>query len=89
MSNESKFNALDGSLSALEIRHNFAFKSVYPATDREGKEFVSTHHSKVTCKVDYIFYNKIENLKLIGYKRLLTSDEMEEIGPIPNEYLGT
>uniref|UniRef100_T1KI68 Endonuclease/exonuclease/phosphatase domain-containing protein n=2 Tax=Tetranychus urticae TaxID=32264 RepID=T1KI68_TETUR len=39
--------------------------------------------------VDYIFYTKSSNLKLLGYQRLLNSNQIDRIGFLPNNFLGS
>lgn len=60
--------------------HSMRFKSVYPTKDRRGHRYVSTFSS---CIVDYIFYTPCLNLE--SYRNLLTEDELNEIGPLPNQ----
>ncbi|RWS30553.1 Endonuclease/Exonuclease/phosphatase domain containing protein-like protein [Leptotrombidium deliense] len=72
-----------------KVSHNFNFRSVYPNNDFSGNKFVSTFHEEAASLVDYIFYSCSPQFKLIGYKKLLTCNQMAEIGYLPNEYLGS
>ncbi|XP_053207826.1 protein angel homolog 2-like [Panonychus citri] len=71
------------------IKHNFKFSSVYPATDVNNLPFITTHHGTGSCMVDYIFYNRSDSLELLGYTRLLNSEQMARIGCLPNLFIGS
>lgn len=59
--------------------HSLKFKSVFPTHNRTGQKYVSTFSSEI---VDYIFYTP--KLRLESYKELLTKEQLNEVGPIPN-----
>lgn len=67
------------------LSHNLKLHSVYP----NDKSLISTNLTNEQGLVDYIFYGENEKLKLLGYKKLLTDKQMDEIRAIPNAYLGS
>ncbi|RWS03003.1 protein angel 2-like isoform X1 [Dinothrombium tinctorium] len=79
----------DSFIGLSKVSHNFNFRSVYPYRDFEGRKFVSTYHSQAASLVDYIFYTSCDRFQLLGYRKLLTNDQMSAIGCLPNEYLGS
>lgn len=59
--------------------HSLEFKSVYPTQNRLGQRYVSTFSSDI---VDYIFHTP--KLRLESYKELLTEQQLNDIGSLPN-----
>uniref|UniRef100_A0A6G1SJV1 Protein angel 2 n=1 Tax=Aceria tosichella TaxID=561515 RepID=A0A6G1SJV1_9ACAR len=61
------------------FEHSLEFKSVYPTHNSVNERYVSTFSSDI---VDYIFYTP--KLRLESFKELLTEQQLDDIGPLPN-----
>lgn len=88
-----------------QLTHDFQFRSVHPSldNDRDKTPFISTHHSMASCLVDYIFVSKNQTRKVradqakssnaelscLSYQRLPNAMEMDQIGLLPNECIGS
>ena len=72
------------------LSHSLNFNSVYPLVDDRTKDaFATTDHQQGSSMVDYIFYTRTSELRLKGFRHLLTSSQLAEIGSLPNEHLGS
>lgn len=71
------------------LSHSFKFSSVYPCQNMQGETLVTTDHQKASCMVDYIFYSSSNVLKLLGYKHIMTSEQLKKMGRLPNEKEGS
>ena len=73
--------------------------------DENQTPFISTHHSMASCLVDYILVSRTDannshakntdanwrpvEIQCLSYQRLPNKTEMDQIGFLPNEYLGS
>lgn len=80
------------------LTHDFRFRTVHPSLDDDTNEtpFVSTHHSMATALVDYIFVSRDKvssknqtQLKCLSYIRLPNANEIDKIGLLPNDLIGS
>ena len=71
------------------IKHNFQLKSVVSKFENKfGQKLISSSNQFDSCLVDYIFYD-YKKLKVCAFQRLLTENQLPQIGYIPNAVLGS
>ncbi|XP_013400594.1 protein angel homolog 2 isoform X1 [Lingula anatina] len=83
-----------------QLSHTLNLRSVYDHclgwTGRPGEREITTHHSRASATVDYIFYSTSGsgqhfsgNLQLRDQYSLLSDEDLKQLGSLPNRFLGS
>ena len=69
------------------VSHPFNFRSVYRPTKRDGTPYASTKVEGDSFLVDHIFYASSGTLRCLGYRKLMSRDQLNRIGWLPDDVI--